>query len=70
MVTGLVTSLGAVSSVGSYLILFHPHSEDSKQIALQINMDKREFLEKAGRNCPVRLSLDPSINIVEEYIWL
>jgi len=32
--------------------------------------DKREYLEKVGRNCPVSLSLNPSINIVEEYIWL
>ena len=31
--------------------------------------NKRHFLERVGKNCPVRLSLDPSIVVTEEFIW-
>lgn len=34
-----------------------------------IPSDKREFLTKIADNCPVRLSLDPSIKVVQEIIW-
>ncbi|MES2769300.1 MAG: OsmC family protein [Bdellovibrionota bacterium] len=31
--------------------------------------NKRHFLERVGKNCPVRLSLDPTIEVIEEFIW-
>lgn len=31
--------------------------------------NKRHFLENVARTCPVRLSLSPEVEIIEEFIW-